>query len=66
MSISLFTTQRETKLSSYLEKASKWNQENIAERLGNIRLIAHIMPSQNTQRNVLFMDWVSMTTETEK
>jgi hypothetical protein len=45
MGTSYFSTQREAKMSSYLEKASKWNEENISEKLSNIRLIARIMPS---------------------
>ena len=43
--ISFLSTQRETKMSDYLEKASKWNDENIGEKLSNIRLLARIMPS---------------------
>ena len=53
-------------MSDYLEKASKWNEENIGEKISNIRLAAKIMPSQNTQNNALFLDWVSMTTDTEQ
>lgn len=53
-------------MSSYLEKANKWNEANLSEKLSNIRLLARIMPSQNTEKNALFMDWVSMTTETEE
>lgn len=64
-SFSFFSSQRETKLSAYLDKASKWNEQNLSEKLSNIRLLARIMPSQNTEKNVLYMDWVSMTTETE-
>jgi len=52
-------------MSSYLEKASKWNDENLAEKLGSIRMLARIMPSHLSEKNVLYMDWVSMTTETE-
>lgn len=63
--VSFLTTQRETKMSDYLEKASKWNDDNIAEKISNIRLMARIMPSQNTEKNALIMEWVSMTTETE-
>lgn len=65
-SVSFFSTSRETKMSSYLEKANKWNEANLSEKLSNIRLLARIMPSQNTEKNALFMDWVSMTTETEE
>lgn len=65
-SVSFFSSSRETKLSAYLEKASKWNEQNLSEKLSNIRLQARIMPSQNTEKNVLYMDWVSMTTETEE
>lgn len=65
-STSYFSTSKTAKMSSYLEKASKWNEENLSEKLANIRLLARIMPSQNTEKNVLYMDWVSMTTETEE
>ena len=53
-------------MSTYLEKASKWNEDNTAEKLGNIRMQARIMPSHNSQGNKLQMEWVSMTTESEK
>lgn len=36
--VSMFSTSREAKLSSYLEKASKWNEENMAEKFASIRL----------------------------
>jgi hypothetical protein len=64
-SLSFFSSQRETKLSAYLDKASKWNEQGLSEKLSSIRLLARIMPSQNTEKNVLYMDWVSMTTDTE-
>ena len=52
-------------MSDYLEKADNWNENNIAEKISNIRLIVRIMPSQKTEGNAQFMDWVSMTTDTE-
>ena len=52
-------------MSAYLAKASKWEEGGLAEKLASIRLAARIMPSQNTENNALFMDWVSMTTEAE-
>lgn len=66
ISVSFFSTQRTAKMSNYLEKASKWNEEHLSEKLADIRLIARIMPSANSEKNILYMDWVSMTTETEQ
>jgi hypothetical protein len=37
-SVGFFSSQRETKLDAYLEKASKWNEQNLSEKLSNIRL----------------------------
>jgi hypothetical protein len=65
-SLSFLSTRREAKMSSYLEKASKWNEENLSEKLANIRFISRIMPSRSTGQDTLYLDWVSMTTETEE
>lgn len=51
---------------TYLQKAAKWNEEDLAKKLSEIKVAARIMPSQNTENNMLFMDWVSITTESEK
>ena len=51
---------------TYLQKAAKWNEEDLAKKLSEIKVAARIMPSQNTENNMLYMDWVSMTTESEK
>ena len=52
-------------MSSFMQKANKWNDQNIADKIGNIRLAAKIMPSSNTAKSTLYMDWVSVTTKTE-
>jgi hypothetical protein len=62
----MFSTHKEVSLSKYLEKANKWNEQDIAKRLSQIKIVARVMPSQNTQDNMLLMDWVSMTTDTER
>jgi type IV secretory pathway component VirB8 len=45
LTISAFSTKKEVSLPNYLDKAKKWNEENIAQRLSEIRLAARIMPS---------------------
>ena len=45
LTISAFSTKREVSLPNYIEKAKKWNEHNIAQRLSEIRLAARIMPS---------------------
>ena len=45
LAVGFLSTQRESKVSPYLEQASKWNEENIAELMSEVRMIAHVMPS---------------------
>jgi hypothetical protein len=63
--VSMFSSKKEVYLNNYLDKAAKWNDENIGEKLSNIKIGARIMPSFNTEGNLLYMNWVSMTTEIE-
>lgn len=62
----MFSTVKQVKLSSYLDRASKWNEMGMYETLSKIRLQSRIMPTQNQQKNIMLMDWVNMTTENEK
>jgi hypothetical protein len=45
LSVSLLSSKQEVSLPAYLEKAKKWNDNNLAERLSQIKLAARIMPS---------------------
>jgi len=66
LTVSLFSTREDVNPSDYLNKAQSWNEADTAAKLSQIKIVTRLMPSYNTPNNLLYLDWVSMTTDTEQ
>jgi len=63
--VSMFSSQGSISMGSYLSRAQKWNEEGLSKKFSEISFVNRIMPSHNTEENIHYMEWVSMTTEGE-